>query len=104
MDFDAAINELSELSPVLHVPRAAVDLVDHDARGLAAPEQLQHVIEDGPSALGGRLALFEPLRDLQFVALGILLNRAALLLKRHAALALPRCGNANVSDVRFHLR
>jgi hypothetical protein len=51
MDFHAGINKLPNIIPVLKVPRAPVNFVDHDAMRDAEPQKLQHLVESGTAFL-----------------------------------------------------
>jgi hypothetical protein len=88
-----------DTSPVFHVSRASIDLVDKDAASFAATQKLQHFIEDGPSSLCRGLSFFKPLGNLQGVPFGIPLDGVFLFLQRNAALALLGGGDPDIRGV-----
>ena len=72
MDFNAGVNQLSKIRPVLEVPGASIDLVDDDAFCFSLSKTSKHLGKQGTAALRGRLAFFKPRQDRQAVALGVL--------------------------------
>jgi hypothetical protein len=88
VNFNALVDEFSNVSPIFKVPRAAVNLVDDDSIPLAALKKLEHFVKDWPASFGSCLSFFKPFTDLQSVVLCVAFDRITLFLKRDSVFAL----------------
>src|SRR5262249_16284239 len=88
VNFNSLVNEFSEVSPVLQVPRATVNLVDDDSITLASIKKLEHFVKDGPASFSSRLSFLKPFADFQSVPLRIALDSVVLFLERDSFFAL----------------
>src|SRR5579872_2579255 len=79
VNFDALVNQFSEVGPVPQVSGATVNLVDDDAASGLFSEQPHHRTEYRPALFGCRFLFFKPTGNLQLAALGVAFNRIFLL-------------------------
>lgn len=99
VNFDALVNEFAEVSPILEVSGAPVNLVDYDAGCFSIPQQLQHLVPDGTATLGRRLSFFEPLEKVQAGSRGMALYRFLLFRQGYAPLTLASSRDSDVPEI-----
>ena len=71
MHFDADIDQICNIRPVLQISRTPVNLLENDPLRFALAKQPDHLAEDRPSQLRRRFPFFEPTHNGEVVPLGI---------------------------------
>src|SRR5947209_1307795 len=98
MQFDANIDQLSEIGPVLQVSRTSINLVENDPVRRALSQEPDHFIENRPSELCCRLTFFKPSNNSEAKSFCVSIYGIVLLLERDAALSLFCCRHTDVPD------